>query len=60
MIEKAILHHHMRSKSIKRNQIITFLSAEKEKPGSVSFHGNEALFTALVFSTKEGKVLLQN
>lgn len=60
MIEKAMLNCCMLSKNIKRNQIITFLSTEKEKPESASFHGNGVLFTALVFSTEKERALLQS
>lgn len=60
MIKKAILNCRMKSKNIRRNQIITFSSTKKGKPESVSFHGNGVLFTVLVFSTEEEKDLLQN
>lgn len=57
---KVKLNCCMISKNIKRDQIITFLSTEKENLESPSFHGNGVLFMSLVFSTEEGRDLPQH
>lgn len=49
----------MKPPQIKRNQVITF-QLLKRKGQRVSFHGNEVLFTSLVFSTEEREDPLAN